>query len=1155
MGGALLEWLMSSAPPHVPYVIEAVNPSCVTQHLLSTSVSTAVASGKSQEKGKNMNLAMKPFKKKRLTAEDCEALTQSAEGLSSLTQPLSQRQTKGDVNGGLHPTHRTRRHQGGEGQQKSITDYFRISQIQQVGASGTKNSRIKEKQLDPIFTECDDFFSSVSTVTEISSDSSSFLEDGDFVPAPTESSRKRPLSTAAAGISNPEHDLWGLPEKKPMVVHPECSQIKQECSQIKQECSQIKQELDNMEIEPVPDEHYGLLGTRNWEVPQGSIEELPVEILRYIFALLPVTDLYQNLSLVCRCWRAIVSDPLFIPWKKLYHRYLMKEDMALHRVEQVLQDFAITKEQKECVLGLIRCVSAISTSRKVNPSAVLRCLKSHHLFSKAEVCVANKLPHLQSKTGPENMWAIIAVMVLFSNGVSDIRRLMACLQRPCSTLSVVDVTETLYCIATLLYAMREKNIVITNRIHYNIFYCLYLMENSSATMPTVEEETLASRCRQDLWSRSTLPPSLVSPANSPRAHSIPSPRSWIKTLNKAGPNTEPWGAPLVPRGCSLTNTASCAREETSSLPEIKLTHEQQRILNHKIERGHIVKVMAFAGTGKTSTLVKYAEKFADLNFLYVAFNKAVVERGKSVFPRNVTCKTFHSLAFESVGKHYKEKGKLNFSKMSAYSVSFLIQNHEGQSLFIRGKTVAQTLENFFASSHREICEEHTPVWFKNTHGMRKFMNQIEKEINVEEATEIWHKMKKLDGDAEKKYKITSDGYLKLWQLSKPQLSGYDAIFVDEAQDCTPAIMDIVLSQTCGLILVGDPHQQIYTFRGAVNSLSSVRHTHVYYLTQSFRFGPEIAYVGATILDVCKRIRNKTLVGGNQKGDVRGSMEGKIAILSRSNFSVFEDAVKLTGRERQIKIHVIGGLVRFGLSRIYDIWKLSQPAGEREKLNLVIQDSFIKKWEEKHDFFSLKDYAERIDDKDLEVKIAIVEKYKERIPQLVQKIESSHVPRIAMADYLVGTVHQAKGMEFDTVLIADDFVKVPYLGDIYNRTNFSIGMYPDDEWNLLYVAVTRAKKCLLMSKSLEHLLALAGEHFFRVELTSEAGKDGAAIVCSTPQCARTLQSQLVVKKLPLTHSNGSKDAGGYLCHACMKQRFGSLTPLIFVPALPEQPVQL
>ncbi|XP_074022853.1 F-box DNA helicase 1 [Numenius arquata] len=1027
-----------------------------------------------------MNAAMKGFKKTHLTLDDCEALARSVEGSSSLRQPLSHTKSRGDVNRGLYPTHRTRRRQGGQSQQKNITDYFSVSQIQQVGASRTKNNRIKEELPDPIFSDTDDSFSDVSAKMEISGDSCSFLEDEDLEPAPKESSRKRPLSAAAAGVCKPEDDLWGEPEKKPMVVLPEHIQI--------------KQELDDMEIEPVPDAHYGLLGTRNWEIPQGSIDELPVEVLRHIFAFLPVTDLYQNLSLVCRCWREIVSDPLFIPWKKLYHRYLMKEDTALHRVAQILQVFSITKEQEGCVLGLIRCVAAVPTGWKVDPNAVLQCLKRHHLFSKAEICVTNKLPHLQSGTGLENTWAIIAVMVLFSDGVSDIQKLMACLQRPGSSLSVVDVTETLYCIATLLYAMRDRNIAITNRIHYNIFYCLYLMENTSVTMQTVEEETPASCCRQDLWS--------------------------------------------------------------SSWPKIKLTHEQQRILNHKIEHGQIVKIMAFAGTGKTSTLVQYAEKFPDLNFLYVTFNKAVAERGKSVFPSNVTCKTFHSLAFGSVGKHYKEKGKLNFSKMSVYSISFLLRNREGQSLFVRGKTVSQTLENFFASSDDEICEEHAPMWFKNTHGERKLVSPEEKRINVEEAKEIWYNMKKLDGDVEKKYKITCDGYLKLWQLSKPQLSGYDAIFVDEAQDCTPALVDIIRSQKCGIILVGDPHQQIYTFRGAVNTLYSVPHTHVYYLTQSFRFGPEIAYVGATILDVCKRIRNKTLVGGNQKGDVRGSMEGKITVLSRSNFNVFEDAVKLTGRERLIKIHVIGGLARFGLSRIYDIWKLSQPADERKKANLVINDSFIRRWEETQGFIGLKEYAERIDDKDLTVKITIVEKYKERIPELVQKIESSHVSQEAMADYLIGTVHQAKGLEFDTVLVADDFVKVPCLsGDFQRRTNFSIGMYPDDEWNLLYVAVTRAKKYLLMSKSLEHLLALAGERFLRVELTSEAAKDGATVACSVPQCTGTLQSssRLVVKKLPLTHSNGSKDAGGYLCHTCTQQRFGTLAPLTFFPELQEQPV--
>lgn len=45
------------------------------------------------------------------------------------------------------------------------------------------------------------------------------------------------------------------------------------------------------------------------------------------------------------------------------------------------------------------------------------------------------------------------------------------------------------------------------------------------------------------------------------------------------------------------------------------------------------------------------------------------------------------------------------------------------------------------------------------------------------------------------------------------------------------IMDVLLSQRCGKILVGDPHQQIYTFRGAVNALNIVDHTHIYYLTQ------------------------------------------------------------------------------------------------------------------------------------------------------------------------------------------------------------------------------------------------------------------------------------------------------------------------------------
>ena len=31
----------------------------------------------------------------------------------------------------------------------------------------------------------------------------------------------------------------------------------------------------------------------------------------------------------------------------------------------------------------------------------------------------------------------------------------------------------------------------------------------------------------------------------------------------------------------------------------------------------------------------------------------------------------------------------------------------------------------------------------------------------------------------------SSGYLKLYQLSRPVLSGFDCLLIDEAQDCTP----------------------------------------------------------------------------------------------------------------------------------------------------------------------------------------------------------------------------------------------------------------------------------------------------------------------------------------------------------------------------------
>lgn len=76
------------------------------------------------------------------------------------------------------------------------------------------------------------------------------------------------------------------------------------------ETEEPSQEVENMDHDPIPDSYYGLLGTLPCQEPQSHICSLPSEVLRHIFAFLPVEDLYWNLCLVCHLWREIISDPL-----------------------------------------------------------------------------------------------------------------------------------------------------------------------------------------------------------------------------------------------------------------------------------------------------------------------------------------------------------------------------------------------------------------------------------------------------------------------------------------------------------------------------------------------------------------------------------------------------------------------------------------------------------------------------------------------------------------------------------------------------------------------------------------------------------------------------------------------------------------------------
>ncbi|KAM8982099.1 F-box DNA helicase 1 isoform X1 [Sarcophilus harrisii] len=1005
-------------------------------------------------------------KRTQLTALDCLHLAQSREGSFSLTQPLSQRWTSKDLNWRLCPKSKKRNRE--QGFLRRVTDFFPVSQrscTSDMAESGSTDEN----------NASDDEMAFACALPQEHERESNLTPLGSVV-----TSRKRCLSFDQEGSQVTGRDHCGGVAKKNLKDQSTApGEMKWEMNclfQVPLNPGQIKQEDE--ENGPKPDPYYGLLGNLPCQEPQSHICSLPSEVLRHIFGFIPMDDLYKSLSLVCQLWREIISDPLFIPWKKLYHRYMMNEEQAVSEVENILLNYAILKEENLCVLNLIRYTVGTKYVQHVNFEEAKCCLKDHPLFPQAEACLCQKMLDLYNAPGGISVWALIATIILISNSMSDIQRLITCFKRPASPVTILDITETLYCMAVLLHAMREKGIKISNRIHYNISCCLYLQENSRFQAIGVKEETPTMQGKKVI---------------------------------------------------------------------IQLTHEQKKILNHEIKPLQVMKIMAFAGTGKTSTLVKYAEKWSDKKFLYVAFNKSVAKQAESVFPSNVTCKTFHSMAFRDKGRLYQIEKKLNPFKLTPFMVNSVLS--EGKAGFTRAKLVCKTLENYFASADEDLNIEHVPIWWKNSQGQKVMVDHNEKQNGAYEAARLWEKMKKLEECREEAYHMTHDGYLKLWQLSKPSFGAYDAIFVDEAQDCTPAIIDIILSQPCGKIFVGDPHQQIYTFRYAINALFAVPHTHLFYLTQSFRFGAEIAYVGATLLDVCKKVRRKTLIGGNQKSTIRGSSEGQIALLCRTNASVFDEAVRVTEGKTPSRIYLIGGTKSFGLDRFIDIWILLQSDEEQRKQNLSIKDRFIRRWMHKDGYGGLKRYAVAAEDKELMAKIAVVEKYNVRIPELVKRIEKCHVNDIVFAEYVLGTVHKAKGLEFDTVQILDDFVKVPCgRHSLPQIPHFRIESFPDEEWNLLYVAVTRAKKCLIMTKSLENILTLAGEYYFQAELTRDVLKSGE-VLCCVRQCNNIIPSEtiLTMKKGPVIYSGRKEDKGGYFCHACAEQRVG---PLAFLTASPE-----
>lgn len=260
-----------------------------------------------------------------------------------------------------------------------------------------------------------------------------------------------------------------------------------------------------------------------------------------------------------------------------------------------------------------------------------------------------------------------------------------------------------------------------------------------------------------------------------------------------------------------------------------------------------MKVSAFAGTGKTSTLRFLSATANKERGLYLAFNRAISKEAKSVFNPKTDCRTTHSAALQQIRGQYAFSNKKLYADIGPKQLAsvFELELYDAGVMSLEPDMMAHlilsTVRRFCQSGDDRISAKHAHLAGRAL-GLSDESKADLQELILHYAEQLWDEK----SSEKSEMPLGHDGYLKLWSLSKPKLA-YSFILLDEAQDTNPAVLSVLKAQSTQVIYVGDKHQQIYEWRGAENAMETIDAAEDAFLTTSFRFGPPLAAVATKIL--------------------------------------------------------------------------------------------------------------------------------------------------------------------------------------------------------------------------------------------------------------------------------------------------------------------
>jgi hypothetical protein len=485
--------------------------------------------------------------------------------------------------------------------------------------------------------------------------------------------------------------------------------------------------------------------------------------------------------------------------------------------------------------------------------------------------------------------------------------------------------------------------------------------------------------------------------------------------------------------------------------DLKPTEEQQAVIDNAND-GETFVVDAVAGSGKTSTLRMAAEAMSDRRILYLVYNRAASDDAKKVFPKNVEVKTTSALAFKEYAGDYKHRligAPYVPARQTAKMLGINSKIQVGENTVFWPEQIARlaidTVDNYAHSADFEVMEKHVSLRDMPL-GLNEAQIALLKQTGKHWGQKLWEQAIV----PASQHRFTFDYAFKLYVMAGADLSEYGAIFLDEAQDSNDIVETFLKDQWVQKVIVGDPAQQLYAWRGAVDIMGRFDGPRLP-LSQSWRFGEQVAEEA-----------NKWLEHTGTKVKVKGSpyMDSVVtdsecplpdALLCRTNASAVGRAVRYL--DAGLSVAIVGGTDK--------LLNLAKAAGELYDGGQTTHPELVafQSWKE------LVAFSEEPSGSDLKPLVnlinihgvgAIKQICRRIIPESKEEAKKLRQTYQGDPDVVISTAHKSKGREWKKVQISDDFQPPPPVLDPLSGEK-GPGPIKRADAMLHYVAITRGRQ--------------------------------------------------------------------------------------------------